>query len=96
MISETKKDKTFNCFLALRKQTTIDRIIFSIENLIDKTNKKKDIYFEINSELSEFNNDFLEFEPRIGRVSESNSSRKITNIKRQPQQQRDNYTRNDR
>ena len=39
---QNTKDKTFNFFLALRKQTsTIDRIIFSIENLIDKTNKKK-------------------------------------------------------
>ena len=56
----------FNCFLALRKQTsTIDRIIFSIENLIDKANKKKGIYFEINDELSEFNNDFFQFQPRI-------------------------------
>ena len=35
--NRNKKDKTFNCFLALRKQTsTTDRIIFSIEKLIDK------------------------------------------------------------
>ena len=35
----------FNCFLDLRKQTsTTDRIIFSTENLIDKTNKNKYLF----------------------------------------------------
>ena len=44
--NRNKKDRTFNCFLALRKQTWItDKIIFSIENLIDKTNKKKTYLF---------------------------------------------------
>ena len=57
--NQNKKDITFNCFLALRKQTSAtDKIIFYIENLIDKTNKKEDLYFEINHELSDFNNDF--------------------------------------
>ena len=57
--NRNKRGKTFNCFLALRKQTSAtDKIIFSIENLIDKANKKEDIYFEINDELSDFNNDF--------------------------------------
>ena len=75
----------------MRKQTsTTDRIIFSIENLIDKTNKKKDIYFEINDELSEFNNDIFQFEPRIRQTSEDNSNGKTTNIKQRQQQQRDN------
>ena len=74
----------------MRKQTsTTDRIIFSIENLIDKTNKKKDIYFEINDELSEFNNDIFQFEPRIRQTSEGNSNGKTTNIKQRQQQQRD-------
>ena len=37
--NRNKKVKTFNCFLALRKQiSATDRIIFSIENLVDKTN----------------------------------------------------------
>ena len=69
--------------LVLRKQTpATDKIIFSIENLIDKTNKKEDIYFEINDELSGFNNDFDQFEPRIRRASESNPTRETINIKR--------------
>ena len=86
IITETKKTKRF---LALRKQTSgTDKINFSIENLIDKTNKKEDIYFDINDKLSDFNNDFNQFEPRIRCASESNSSRETINIKRQKQQQR--------
>ena len=43
--NRNKKDKTFNCFLALRKQTsTTDKII---KNLIDKSNKKKDIILKL-------------------------------------------------
>ena len=88
IITETKKKKTFNCFLALRKLTsTTDKIIFSIKNLIDKSNRKEDIYFEINGELRGFNNDTFQFEPRFRRVSESDISRKTTNIRQQQQQQ---------
>ena len=75
--------------MALRKQTsTADKIIFSIENLTDRSNKKKDIYFGINEELNEFNNDVLQFEPRIRGVSEGNASRETANIGQQQQQQR--------
>ena len=52
--------------MALRKQTsTADKIIFSIESLTDRSNKKEDIYFGISDELNEFNNYVLQFEPRI-------------------------------
>ena len=96
--NRNKKDKTFNCFLALRKQTlTTDKIIFSTKNPIDKSNKK-DIYFEINDELSEFNNDIFQFEPRIRRVSESDASRETPSIRQQQQQQerKQEQTRHDR
>ena len=64
--NQNKRDKTFNCFLALRTQTSAtDKIIFSIEHLIDKTNRKEDIYFEINDELSDFINDLNQFGPRV-------------------------------
>ena len=64
--NRNKKDKTFNCFSALRKQTSAtDKIIVSIENIIDKTNRKEDIYFEINDELSDFNNYFNQFERMV-------------------------------
>ena len=42
--SRNKEGKTFNAFLVLGKQTsTTDKIIFSVKNLIDKSNKKEDI-----------------------------------------------------
>ena len=41
--------------MALRNQTTTDKIVFAIANLNDKPKKKKKhIHFEINNELSEF------------------------------------------
>ena len=72
-----KKDKVFNCFLALTKQTTTNKIIFSIVNLIDKSNKKEDIYFEINDELRESNNGIFQFEPGVGRASQNNANREF-------------------
>ena len=63
--NQDKKDKAFNCFLALRKQTsTTNKIAFSIVNLIDRSNKKKDIHFKINREVREFSNGIFQYEPR--------------------------------
>ena len=45
-----KKDRMFNRFLAIRKQTSTSEIIFSIVNLTDKSNKTKDIYYNIGNE----------------------------------------------
>ena len=74
--------------MALRKQTsTTDKIIFSITNLIDKSNKKEDIYFEMNNELSEFNNDIFQSEPGIRQVSKSDAGRKTINLGQQQQRQ---------
>ena len=43
--NQNKKDKTFNCFLDLIKQTsTADKIIFSITNLIDELKKKRYLF----------------------------------------------------
>ena len=44
-----------------------------IVKLIDKTNKNNNIYFEINDELSDFNNDIVQYERPIQRVSESDN-----------------------
>ena len=56
--NRNKRDKSFDSFLAVRKQTSsTSEIIFSIVNLIDKTNRNDNIYFEINDGLSDFNND---------------------------------------
>ena len=55
--NQNKRDTSFT-FLAVRKQTpTTNKIIFSIVNLIDKTNKNDNIYLDISDELSDFNND---------------------------------------
>ena len=58
--------------MAVRKQTSADAIIFSILNLIDKSNRYEDIYFKIGDELREFNNVSIQSEQRIRRTSESN------------------------
>ena len=60
-----KKDRAFNHFVAVRKQTSADAIIFFIVNLIDKSNRYEDIYFKIGDELREFNNVSTQSEQRI-------------------------------
>ena len=56
----------------MRKQTsTSSKIIFSIVNLIDKTNRTDNIHFEIINELSDFNNYNVQYKKPIERVSES-------------------------
>ena len=56
--NRNKRDTSFNSFLAVRKQTSPSSdITFSVIKLIDETNKNSSIYFEINNELSDFNND---------------------------------------
>ena len=60
-----KKDKIFNRFLVVRKQTSTGEIIFSIVNLIDKSSKFKDSYYKIGDELREFDNDRVQFKHRI-------------------------------
>ena len=51
-----KKYKGFNRFLAARKQTSTDIIIFSIVNLIDKSKNHENTYFKVGDELREFHN----------------------------------------
>ena len=70
--NRNKRGTSFNCFLAVRKQTpTIRDITFSIMQLIDKASKNSSIYFEINDKLSDFNNDNLK-QP-IQRINESDT-----------------------
>ena len=66
-----EKDRMFNRFLTIRKQTSTGEIIFSIVNLIDKSNKIKDIYYDIGDELSEFDNDRVLFKRRIREFNQS-------------------------
>ena len=88
--NHNKRDTSFNCFLAVRKQTpTISDITFPIIKLIIDKSNKNSIYFEINHELGVFNNDSSE--RPIQQISESNISReKSTDRKRQGHEQRTN------
>ena len=77
--NQNKKGKSFNSFLAVRKQTSQAKdIIFSIVSLIEKTNRNRNIYFEINDELSDFNNDNVQYKRPIQRLSESELSEQQT------------------
>ena len=53
--NRNRKDKSFNHFLALRKETADDSIIFEIAKLVEETKSGSFEYYEINSELEEFN-----------------------------------------
>ena len=67
--------------MALWKETPFARkITFSIVKVIDKTNRKNTIYFEISDELSDFKNDI--FQPTIQRTSESDTVRETIERKR--------------
>ena len=67
--NHNKKDRIFNRFLVVRKETSVDEIIFSIVNLIDKSNNLENTYYKIGDELKEFNNDRLQFKQTIPRSS---------------------------
>ena len=74
--NQNKRDKSFNSFLAVRKHTPpTSEIIFSIVNLIDKTNRNNNIYFEIIDELRDFSNDNVHYKQPIQRLSEGDISR---------------------
>ena len=57
-------------------------------NLIDRSNKKEDIYFEINEELREFNDDIFQSKSRTRGASESNIDRKTDSDQQQKQKQK--------
>ena len=84
--NHNKRDISFNCFLAVRKETsTISDITFSIVKLIDKTNKNTNIYLEINDELSDFNNDNLK--RPVQRISEGDTKREASTDRKQQRQE---------
>ena len=80
--------------MAVRKQTSpTSEIIFSIVNLIDKTNRDDNIYFETNDKLIDFKNDNIQYKRPNQRVSESDTGRETRTDRKQQQQY---TTRNDR
>ena len=77
-----KKDASFNCFLAVKKQTsTISDTTFSIAKPLDKTNNNNSIYFEINHELINFNN--YNFNRPVQQIRESDTRRETSTDGRQ-------------
>ena len=60
-----KKDRAFNRFLGVRKQTLAGEIIVSIVILIGKSNKFEDSYYKIGDELREFDNNRVQCKHRI-------------------------------
>ena len=75
--NRNKKDTSFNCFLATRKETSSpSEINFSIVKVIDNVNKHDSINFDSNDELSDFKNDIVQ--RTIQRASESNTVGKTT------------------
>ena len=89
-----KKDRAFNRFLAVRKQTSTDAIMFSIVNVIVKSNNRKDNYFKVGDELRKCNNVSVQPDQRIQRVSKIQPDRE-TNDRRQRQQQQQQQQRSD-
>ena len=70
-----KKDRTFHQFLAVRKQTSAGKIIFSVVNLTDKSNKLEDSYYKIGDELREFDYDRVQFKQRIREFDQGHANR---------------------
>ena len=69
----SRKDKLFNRFLAVRKEKSADEIIFSIINLIGKTNNLENVYYKIDDELKEFGNDRVQLKQSIRGSSPENT-----------------------
>ena len=92
--NDKQNDRAFNGFLAVRKQTSTDAIVFSIVSLINKSNNHEDTYFKISHALREFNKFSNKPEQRIQRVSQSDPDRG-TNDRRQQQQQQQQQKRPD-
>ena len=65
--NRNKKDEIFNRFVAVRKEKSVNEIIFSIVNLIDKWNNLDSVYYKINNKLKEFDSDRLQFKRIIRR-----------------------------
>ena len=78
-----KKDRTFNKFLAVRKQTSAGEIIFSIVNLVDKSNKFEDSYYKTGDELRELHNDRVQFKHRIREFDQGNANKTKSNRNKQ-------------
>ena len=79
--NRNRKDTSFNCFFATRKETlSPGEINFSIVKVIDNVNKDDSINFDINDEQSDFKNDIVQ--RTIQRANESDTVGKQQYIRR--------------
>ena len=53
--NQNKKDKLFNKFLLMRKQSAGDNFVFEIENIVEETNNVDILYYKVTNELIKFN-----------------------------------------
>ena len=85
--NRNKRNTSFNSFLAVRKQTSsTSEIIFSIVNLIDQTNRNNNIYFDLNDKLSDFENNNIQYNRPVQRVSEGDTIRETSTDRTDRQQ----------
>ena len=66
-----KKDRAFNRFLVVRKETSANEIAFSILNLIDKSNRFKDINYKLRDQLREFDKGRFQPKSTVRKLSEA-------------------------
>ena len=64
--------------MAVRKEKSANEIIFSLTNLIDKANNLENVYYKIDDELKEFNNDRVQLKRTIRESSLENSEQQTT------------------
>ena len=85
--------KTFNKFLAVKKETSIIEIFFSIVSLIDKLNRFEDLYYKLGDELREFDDERVQPKSRVRKLSEADNRRPTDDSDRR-KKQRNKHERN--
>ena len=78
--------KTFNKFLAVKKETSVIEIFFSIVSLIDKLNRFEDLYYKLGDELREFDDERVQPKSRVRKLSETDNRRPTDDSDRRKKQ----------
>ena len=78
--------KTFNKFLAVKKETSAIEIVFSIVSLIDKLNRFEDLYYKLGDELREFDDERVQPKSRARKLSEADNRRPTDDSDRRKKQ----------
>ena len=86
--NRNKRDKSFNRFLAIRKQNTGKNIIFEVKNITEETKTGDFDYYELNNELDKFkdgtsNDNRQDFKRTISKPSSTDDTRSAV-IRKKP------------